>query len=59
LLGLAFATGIVDEVFGCIRPDNIASSKAVERLGFVAGPMTTDSNGEEVVRWSWSQPEDS
>ncbi|GAB3376909.1 hypothetical protein GCM10027431_32190 [Lysobacter rhizosphaerae] len=56
LIDLAFSTGIANEVFACVRPDNIASSKVVERLGFVAGPLITDSNGEEVVRWSWSQP---
>jgi len=36
-----------------------ASSKVVERLGFVAGQLLTDANGEEVVRWRWSQPGDS
>jgi len=56
LIELAFSGGIANEVFACVRPDNIASSKVVERLGFVAGPLITDANGEEVVRWSWSHP---
>ena len=59
LIALAFSSGIVNEVFACVRPDNTASSKVVERLGFVAGALITDSNGEEVVRWSWSQPDNS
>jgi RimJ/RimL family protein N-acetyltransferase len=59
LIDLAFSTGIVNEVFACVRPDNMASSKVVDRLGFVAGPLITDPNGEEVVRWSWSQHDNS
>ena len=53
LLGLAAASGIVQQVVAHILPDNAASSKVVSRLGFSRGPTVVDPDGETVVRWTY------
>lgn len=56
LLDLAMGSGIVDEVVAHILPDNIASTRVVEGLGFARGPLVIDHDGEAVVRWSRTVP---
>lgn len=53
LLQLATSSGIVQQVIARILPDNVASSKVVDHLGFVKGHSLIDSDGEEVVQWTW------
>ncbi|WP_342115911.1 GNAT family N-acetyltransferase [Pseudoduganella sp. OTU4001] len=53
LLVLAGREG-VRTVIAEILPANIASSKLVTRLGFAQGESFVDSDGETVVRWTYS-----
>jgi RimJ/RimL family protein N-acetyltransferase len=51
LLQLAAASGEVRRVVAHIVPDNIASAGVVSRLGFEAGQVIADADGELVVPW--------
>ena len=51
LLQLAAASGQVQQVVAHILPDNVASSRLASRLGFIAGPLVVDGDGERVVPW--------
>jgi len=51
LLQQARGSGEVDDVTALIVPDNIASSRVVTALGFVAGPLRDDEDGEQVREW--------
>lgn len=57
LLQLAFASGQADEVLANILPDNIASAKVVQRLGFEPIGMTIDKDdGESLMQWLARKP---
>lgn len=56
LLERAAASGQVREVVAHIVPDNVASSSAVTRLGFVPDGLLADADGEQVMRWIWRVP---
>lgn len=53
LLGLAFAGGAsgAREVLAEVRPDNEASARVVQRLGFVALDTRVNEDGETVRQW--------
>jgi len=53
LLQMAASSGQVQQVVAHILPDNVASSRLASRLGFSAGPLVVDGDGEQVVRWVW------
>ena len=57
LLERAAASGQVREVVAHIVPDNVASSSAVTRLGFVPDGLLADADGEQVMRWIWRVPD--
>ena len=50
LLALAFAGG-AGEVLAEVNPDNIASTRLVQRLGFVAHGTRVDEDGETLRQW--------
>jgi RimJ/RimL family protein N-acetyltransferase len=50
LLEMAFAAG-EKEVMAEIEPANLASSRVVQKLGFVAVGHRTNEEGEHVVQW--------
>ena len=51
LLQLAASTGLAKEVVAHILPGNVASSKTVMRLGFLATGLVVDADGERVMHW--------
>lgn len=51
MLEIAAASRLVREVVAHIRPDNVASSRVVERLRFLRIGPVVDADGEAVVRW--------
>jgi len=53
-LKLAAADGSVRQVVAEILPSNVGSSKVVSRLGFGARGTFVDTDGETVVRWTYS-----
>lgn len=53
LLQRAASSGMVRHVDAQIRPDNLAASKVVMRLGFSPRGEVTDPDGELVVQWSY------
>ena len=59
LLQLAAHTGLAKEVVAHILPSNVASSKVVTRLGFMASGLVVDTDGEQVMRWVWRQSNNS
>lgn len=60
LIQLAASSGSVQEVVAHILPRNVASSRVVTRLGFLAEGVLADADGELVTRWVWRpQPGDS
>jgi len=44
----------VSRVVAEILPSNLASSKVVSRLGFTERETYVDTDGETVVRWTYS-----
>lgn len=56
LLRLAFATDDVSEVLARINPANTPSSRVVQKLDFVKGPVIPDEDGEMVVQWAFRRP---
>ncbi|MCY7389210.1 MAG: GNAT family N-acetyltransferase [Burkholderiales bacterium] len=55
LLKIAFASGIVNEVLAQVNPDNIASTRVVEKLGFKSDGLKTDESNEVLVQWLVTQ----
>lgn len=53
LLQLAASSGLVQEVVAHILPNNVASTRLAERLGFSPQGLLTDTDGELVMRWAW------
>jgi [ribosomal protein S5]-alanine N-acetyltransferase len=51
LLRLAFSREEVDEVLAQINPENVASIKVVQKLGFERGKCFVDEDGEPLVQW--------
>jgi RimJ/RimL family protein N-acetyltransferase len=51
LMRLAFLTKEVDEVLAQINPENVASIKVVQKLGFERGESFVDEDGEPLVQW--------
>lgn len=51
LLAIAFASDDVHQVLAQIKPDNIASSKVVDKLGFARAGNIVDDDGEVLVQW--------
>lgn len=51
LVDLAFETGEIAQVLAQINPNNLASSRVVEKLGFVAGDTIRDEDNELAVQW--------
>ena len=51
LLNIAFCSGEVTEVLAEVSPSNEASSRVVEKLGFVSTGTRVDEEGEVVVQW--------
>jgi len=54
LLQLAATDCSVSRVVAEILPSNLASSKVVSRLGFTERETYVDTDGETVVRWTYS-----
>jgi [ribosomal protein S5]-alanine N-acetyltransferase len=54
LLRLAATDGSVRQVVAEVLPSNVGSSKVVSRLGFTARGTFVDTDGEIVVRWTYS-----
>lgn len=54
LLQRAAADHTVQQVVAEILPSNIGSSKVVARLGFMERESYVDTDGETVVRWTYS-----
>ncbi len=52
LLEIAASSGSVREVVAHIRPDNVASSKVVARLGFSKNDALVELEGTPVALWS-------
>lgn len=51
LLKLAFGSAEVTEVLAQVSPENVASTRVVQKLNFVAGESKRDEKGELLVRW--------
>ena len=58
LLRLAFASEAVCEVVATVSPGNVASTRVVQKLGFVDGGMILDDDGEWLARWVFRKPPD-
>lgn len=56
LLEIAARAPQVSHVVANVAPDNVASTRLVQSLGFVAKGEWIDSSGEQLVRWCWSAP---
>lgn len=54
LLALAAQAPEVDRVIANVAPDNVASTRLVQRLGFIATHEWVDPSGERLMRWCWS-----
>lgn len=54
LLVLAADAPEVDRVIANVAPGNAASTRLVQRLGFVATHEWVDASGERLIRWCWS-----
>jgi [ribosomal protein S5]-alanine N-acetyltransferase len=51
LITLAWQDPTVSSIRATIRPDNTASSRVVEHLGFQRGDTMVDDDGERLVHW--------
>jgi RimJ/RimL family protein N-acetyltransferase len=51
LLRIALSTGEVFQVLAQIDPENPASTRVVERLGFASRGLQPDHDGEMLVQW--------
>ena len=56
LLEIAARAPQVSHVVANVAPDNVASTRLVQRLGFVAKGEWIDWSGERLVRWCWTTP---
>lgn len=56
LLQLAFDGG-VSQVLAQVNPDNLASTRVVQKLGFIEAGSYVDDEQENLVRWCFQQPD--
>lgn len=47
------AAGGARRVLARINPDNAASSRVADKLGFVRGEVALDDDGEPLAQWLW------
>ncbi|WP_176217328.1 GNAT family N-acetyltransferase [Chromobacterium violaceum] len=53
LLEKAIASGDARRVLARINPDNAASARVADKLGFVRGEVRPDDDGEPLAQWLW------
>lgn len=56
LITLAWQDPTVSSIRATISPDNKASSRVVEQLGFQRGDTMVDDDGEQLVHWQLHRP---
>ncbi len=56
LCRLAFAHASVTTVLAHINPDNLPSTRVVQKLNFVRGVVIVDEDGELVAQWRLTKP---